>query len=200
MITSMPRNEAQKANWKKICRAPRDAQERFLKEEFADMGWQAERLLDGIRDAPDFYFHEIQQIRMSKWSDSRVICLGDAAYAPSPMAGGGTSLALIGAYVLAGELSELEEGDHPSVAFEAYEKLYRPFIEEAQDIPSILPGAAHPRTAWQRWLLQSLLSIAAKIVASPWMAYLGGKERNNDFPLPQYSKLDQSENFTTAST
>ena len=88
-----------------------------------------------MAQAPDFYFHAIQQIKMSKLSNSRVICLGDAAYAPTPLTGMGTSLAITVAYVLAGELNKLADGENPSKALEAYESTFRPFIEESQKIP-----------------------------------------------------------------
>jgi 2-polyprenyl-6-methoxyphenol hydroxylase-like FAD-dependent oxidoreductase len=41
--------------------------------------------------------------------DGRVALLGDAAFCPSPVGGGGISLALIGAYVLAEELSRTDD-------------------------------------------------------------------------------------------
>jgi 2-polyprenyl-6-methoxyphenol hydroxylase-like FAD-dependent oxidoreductase len=114
-------------------------------QEFADAGWQAQRLLDAMDQAPDFYFHAIQQIKMSKWSNYRVVCLGDAAHAPSPLTGMGTSLAITGAYVLAGELSKLGDGEPPSKALEAYESTFRPLVEESQKIPFLFQPLRIPR-------------------------------------------------------
>jgi len=78
------------------------AQQEVLARTFADAGWEVPRLLDTMRDAPDFYFDSTSQIVMDRWSDGRVVLLGDAAYCPSPASGQGASTALVGAYLLAG--------------------------------------------------------------------------------------------------
>lgn len=79
--------------------------------------------------APDFYFHPMQRIRMYEWSHNRVFCRGDAAFAPTPLTGMGTSLAILGGYMLAGELAKVQATQHPSTAFEAYQNSFRPFAE-----------------------------------------------------------------------
>lgn len=190
MFTRMPCNDAQKKAWLEASKSDRQTQEELLRREFADAGWQAQRLLDAMDQAPDFYFHVIQQIRMSKWSNSRVVCLGDAAYAPTPLTGMGTSLAITGAYVLAGELSKLDDGEHPSKALEAYESTFRPFVEEIQKIPFFVPAIVHPETAWKRWLFQAFVWALSKVVAIPWLAGRSGESNDDGFPLPQYPSLD----------
>ncbi len=197
MLTRMPCNDAEKKAWLEASKGGRRAQEDILRREFADAGWQAQRLLDAMEKTPDFYFQAVQQIKMSKWSTSRVICLGDAAYAPTPLTGMGTSLAITGAYVLAGELSKLDNGKNPSQALEAYEGAFRPFVEETQKIPFFVPAIAHPETAWKRWLFQVFVSTLSKavaiVVATPWLTnkLTKSNESNDDgFPCPQYPKLD----------
>ena len=96
---------------------------------FADGGWEVPRLLDALRTADDLYFDTVSQIRMPIWSKGRVVLAADAAYAPSFRSGQGTSLALVGAYVLAGELAS---HDDPTEAFAAYERIVRPFVEANQ--------------------------------------------------------------------
>jgi 2-polyprenyl-6-methoxyphenol hydroxylase-like FAD-dependent oxidoreductase len=81
-----------------------DAQWRELQRRFGDGGWVVPRLLAAMREAPDFYFDEMAQIIMDSWSRGRIGLVGDAGYCCSPLSGQGTSAALIGAYVLAGEL------------------------------------------------------------------------------------------------
>ena len=191
MFTRMPCNDAQKKAWLDASKSDRQTQQKLLRREFADAGWQAQRLLDAMDPAPDFYFHVIEQIKMSKRSNSRVVCLGDAAHAPTSLTGMGTSLAISGAYVLAGELSKLDDGEHPSKALEAYESTFRPFVEEMQKIPSSVPGIAHPETAWKRWLLQACVGAVFKVVEIPWLANRFGDESNDDdFPLPQYPSFN----------
>ena len=189
MFNIMPCNEAQKRAWLAVSKNGRQVQEDLLRREFADVGWQAQRLLDAMGQAPDFYFQAVQQIKMTKWSKSRIVCLGDTAYAPTPLTGMGTSLAITGAYILAAELSKLEQGEHPSKALEAYESAFRPVVEHVQKIPSFIPAIAHPETALGRWILQTSLSAVSKVVAIPWAA----PKRSNDdgFPLPQYPSFDE---------
>ena len=76
----------------------------ILRRTFADVGWAAPRVLDALDDAP-LYFDAVGQARLPSWSSGRVALLGDAAYCSSPVSGMSTSLALTGAYVLAGELA-----------------------------------------------------------------------------------------------
>lgn len=196
-LTKMPLDAGQKQAWQKASRNGRQAQEEILRREFADVGWEAQRFLDSLADAHDFYLQPMQQIKMSKWYSSRVVCLGDAAYAPTPLTGMGTSLAIIGAYVLAGELSKLGDGDHPSKAFGAYDTKFRPHVEKTQYIPFFVPGIAHPRTAWSRWALQTLIFALSKVVAITWLAKRltteSVEEDDNGFPLPHYPVLEADE-------
>ncbi|ETK34110.1 FAD-dependent monooxygenase [Microbispora sp. ATCC PTA-5024] len=107
-------------------------QKKLLAEAFAGQGWEVPRLLEAMEDAPDFYLDSISQVRMDHWSSGRVVLLGDAAHGPSPASGQGTSLALVGAYVLAGSLAAAR-GDHRA-AFAAYERDMRHFAEENQKL------------------------------------------------------------------
>jgi 2-polyprenyl-6-methoxyphenol hydroxylase-like FAD-dependent oxidoreductase len=193
MFTLMPCNSEQEAEWAEASRSGRKVQEELLQRDFDDAGWQAKRLLADVDRTPDFYFHAISQIRMAKWSNSRIVCLGDTAYAPTPLTGMGTSLAIIGAYVLAGELSKLSNGEHPLRALEAYESEFRPFVEEMQKIPPFIPAIAHPHTAWRRWLLNSFVSLLSKVVAMPWIANRSSSAEDADgFALPHYSAITES--------
>lgn len=125
---------------------PRDvpAQQRLLAEVFADAGWRVPVLLDAMWDAPDFYFDVIGQVRMPHWTSGRVALLGDAGYCASPLSGLGTSLSLVGAYVLAGELAAAG-GDH-TVAFPAYEEQLRAYVKQCQQLPPGGVGAMLPNS------------------------------------------------------
>jgi len=115
-----------------------DAQRRLLQEHVAHLGWETGRLLDAMWKAPDFYFDAMAQIRMPSWSTGRVALLGDAGYCPSPLSGQGTSLALVGAYVLANALARAD-GDHRT-AFTAYERKMRTFVALNQALATENPG------------------------------------------------------------
>jgi 2-polyprenyl-6-methoxyphenol hydroxylase-like FAD-dependent oxidoreductase len=106
-----------------------DAQRRLLAEKFTDAAWEWPTALKHMWEAPDFHFDSMSQIRMDSWSRGNVVLLGDAGYCGSPLSGQGTSMALVGAYVLAGELAA-----DASTAFQRYEEILRPYVAANQDI------------------------------------------------------------------
>ncbi|MEU6248631.1 FAD-dependent monooxygenase [Glycomyces sp. NPDC047010] len=147
-----------------IDRRPPAEQRRHLRDVFDGMGWETDRILSDMEGSPDFYFDSVTQIDMDAWHRGRVVLLGDAGYCPSPMSGQGTSLALVGAYVLADELAR-HDAVEPALA--AYERRMRPFVAANQAIAA--PGLAFlaPRTAF---------GIAARdgmLKAGPLLAFLG---------------------------
>jgi 2-polyprenyl-6-methoxyphenol hydroxylase-like FAD-dependent oxidoreductase len=108
------------------------AQKRLLRERMAGFGWLTPRILAHLDDTPDFYLDQVAQVVMDRWSSGRVGLLGDAAFSSSPMSGGGTGLALVGAYLLAGELAAA--GWDPEAGFAGYEARMRSFVEANQEI------------------------------------------------------------------
>jgi 2-polyprenyl-6-methoxyphenol hydroxylase-like FAD-dependent oxidoreductase len=108
----------------------RAQQQQALRTVYEGIGWEVPRLLEMMPTASDWYFDTAPQIDMPRWSQGRVVLVGDAAYCASPMSGQGTSIALIGAYVLAGELA-VASGAHPR-AFAEFENVMRPFVEANQ--------------------------------------------------------------------
>ncbi|MGW7491049.1 FAD-dependent monooxygenase [Streptomyces sp. NPDC054786] len=90
-------------------------------------GWrEVPRLLEAAREASDFYFDGLQLVEMDRWSRGRVVLLGDAAHCASPASGQGTGMALVGAYVLAGELAAADRD--PEAAFGRYEEELRGYV------------------------------------------------------------------------
>jgi 2-polyprenyl-6-methoxyphenol hydroxylase-like FAD-dependent oxidoreductase len=115
------------------------AQKRLLREQTAGLGWLAPRILAHLGNTPDFYLDQVAQVVMDRWSSGRVVLLGDAAFSSSPLSGQGTGLALVGAYLLAGELAAA--GWDPAAGFAGYERRMRPFVEANQEI-----GRLHARS------------------------------------------------------
>lgn len=124
-------------------RLPAPEQKEILKNTFADAGWEAARILAELDANQDIYFDGISQVIAPRWSNGRYAMVGDAAFCPSPLSGMGTSLAIVGAYVLAGELSR--SADYQQ-AFAAYESRLRPFVNQVQKLPPGVPWVAHPKT------------------------------------------------------
>ncbi|WP_432931460.1 FAD-dependent monooxygenase [Microbispora sp. CA-135349] len=139
-------------------------QQAVLAERFTGNGWQSDRLLRDMRVAPDFYFDSVGQVHMDSWTRGRVALVGDAAYCPSSLSGMGSGLALVGAYVLAGELAAAR-GDH-RVAFARYEREMREYAEGCQKMGD---GVAKLMVPGSRFLA-SVLNRYYKI-----MPYLPGK-------------------------
>lgn len=162
-----------------------DEQKRLLRETFIDAGWEARRILDGLDQETDFYFEHIGQVQAPTWTSGRVALLGDAAWCASPISGMGTSLALVGAYVLAGELAA--NVDHRD-AFRGYERIMRPYVTQAQKLPPGAPRIANPRTR----IGIAALNTAAKVGASRAFSAIGGKLFSppaDAIDLPDYAHL-----------
>lgn len=123
-----------------------DEQLTELRRRFGDLGWEVPRVLDAIEKGDELYVEDLTQVRSATWSAGRVVLLGDAAWCVTPVAGAGTSLALVGAYVLAAELSRLQDGTPPAEAFAHYEAWMRPVVEDAQDLPPGTPRLANPES------------------------------------------------------
>jgi 2-polyprenyl-6-methoxyphenol hydroxylase-like FAD-dependent oxidoreductase len=98
----------------------------------AGLGWLTPRILAHLDDTSDFYLDQVAQVVMDRWSSGRVGLLGDAASSASPMSGGGTGLALVGAYLLAGELAS--SGWNPEAGFAGYEQRMRAYVDANQEI------------------------------------------------------------------
>ncbi|GAA3366889.1 FAD-dependent monooxygenase [Streptomyces antimycoticus] len=121
-----------------------DAQRDLVATVFADAGWEVPRVVDALRDADDLFFDTAGQIRMPHWSSGRVALVGDAAYAPSFLTGQGSSLALVGAYMLADAVAS--HRDH-TAAFAAYEHGVREFVAMNQALVDKGGATLFPTTA-----------------------------------------------------
>ncbi|MEU3840652.1 FAD-dependent monooxygenase [Streptomyces sp. NPDC028635] len=108
-----------------------EAQKRILTERFAGMGWETASVLKALQETDDLYFDAIAQIHVDRLTKGRVALLGDAGYGAT-MGGMGTGVAVVGAYVLAGELA-LAGGD-VRVALAEYEARIRDFARGCQKI------------------------------------------------------------------
>jgi 2-polyprenyl-6-methoxyphenol hydroxylase-like FAD-dependent oxidoreductase len=109
-----------------------EQQKKLIADAFDGDGWEIPRLLEEMWRSSDFYFDAMAQVHMDDWSTGRVALVGDAGYCASPLSGQGTSLAMVGAYVLAGELKAA--GDDHAAAFAAYRREMREFVEANQHL------------------------------------------------------------------
>ena len=126
--------------------SPRE-QQALLRRRLADAGWETPAILDAMAEARTFYFDRVSQIRMPSWSRGRVALVGDAAACPSLLAGQGSALAMVEAYVLAVELARTD-GDH-AAAFARYHTRLAPLLRSKQDAAKGLGLAFAPRNQVQ---------------------------------------------------
>ncbi|GBU17078.1 MULTISPECIES: FAD-dependent monooxygenase [Methylobacterium] len=162
-----------------------DRQKAFLRERFADAGWQTPRVLAAMADTDDFYFDVLRQVRMQRWSAGCVALTGDAAWCATPLAGIGATLAVTGACVLASELARTD--DIPG-AFSAYERIMRPMVEQAQGVPKIAPRVMHPQSRLGIRLLHGVLDLASKpLVRSVTAKLFSGRSAE-----PDLSRYDEA--------
>ena len=128
-----------------------EQQKQLLASVFTGKAWEVSRLMEKMHTAPDLYFDAVSQIRMQRWSQGRAVLLGDAGYSPALLSGQGTTLAMMGAYILAGEL-KVALGDHKR-AFSQYERIFRPVVKQEQKMAGtgakiLIPGT--PLGLWMR--------------------------------------------------
>ena len=133
----------------------RGRQQDLITDAFDGLGWEIPALLGQMRTAEDFYFAPAAQVVMPRFAAGRVVLLGDAGYAPGP-GGMGTGLAMIAAYVLAGELASA--ADHHA-AFAAYERRMRPYAEACRRQAKGADKYLVPQKRSQIWVRNQMMRL-----------------------------------------
>lgn len=152
---------------------------------FKDAGWQAATLVEDMMTSEDFFCQATTQIQTKIWSKGRVVLLGDAGFGPTPLTGMGTSLALMGATILAGAI-----GKHPAdlqAAFAEYDHVLRPFVEKTHQLPGLLPGIVYPKSKFGVKVMNLLLGAATSIGLGKAIQAATLKTKDG-FKLPHYGK------------
>jgi 2-polyprenyl-6-methoxyphenol hydroxylase-like FAD-dependent oxidoreductase len=182
-------------------------QKKMLRALFEDSKWKIDRILKGMDESDDFYLQEIAQVQIPTWStaNGQIVLLGDAGYCPSPISGMGTTLAVVGAYILAGELvtsiraqTANSQGKMPKKldfekASQHYDIKMRPFVEKGQAILPGAPAIANPMTSWGIEVLLRVVGVVSWLSRSPiaklfsWVGgFFASKEKEWDDKLDQY--------------
>lgn len=157
-----------------------EARRALLFDLFGKAGWEARPMLEALDRANDLYVNRMSQIFTPSWSRGRVALVGDAAWAPSFLAGEGTGLGIIGAYVLAGELARA--GGSPK-ALRTYENRLRDFIEGKQKMAPNLGGPFVPKTRFGVWVRNQAASTLNNRLIAKLALSMGLKD---DIELPDY--------------
>ncbi|MEU7765177.1 FAD-dependent monooxygenase [Nocardia sp. NPDC049190] len=164
-------------------RGDAEAQKQTIRRKLADGGWVTPYVLEHMATTPDFYFDQLARIDMPTLSSGRVTLLGDAGFCGSPLTGMGTAMAIVGAYLLAGEVTTTP-GDIPG-ALARYEERVTPFLAEAKELPgsgtiaTIVPGSRFT-LGIGRVVTRAMASRAMRPVMMRILS------RTDDFELPVY--------------
>ncbi|MEU9131469.1 FAD-dependent monooxygenase [Kitasatospora sp. NPDC048540] len=163
-----------------------DAQRALVADRFAGVGWLVPELLAAMRTAEDFAFDPMGQVHLDSWHRGRTVLLGDAGYCATPLTGLGTSLALVGAYVLAGELAGA--GTDPQGALRRYDAVMRPYVRKAQELPPGGAGGFAPSSALAIRLRAASMRSMNRWPVRNLMAAQFAKA--GDIALPHYPELN----------
>lgn len=170
------------------------ALKQYIAETFQGLGWKTKEILEGMMATATFYAAEVVQVKVPSLYKGRFVLVGDAGYAPG-FTGTGTSLALTGAYVLAGEIASHRQDI--AAGLKAYEERMKPIIKDMQKIPPGLPGLMAPQTVWRIRLRNVLFRVVFWAMGfSKYFSWIGssfassfGKDKYN---LPDYEWRDES--------
>ena len=119
---------------------------------------------------------------MNRWHEGRVALVGDSAFGPSFLAGQGSALAMIGGYVLAGELKQAK-GDCEA-ALTAYHARLAGFMRGKQDAARPIGKAFVPETKFGL----KLRALVAGLMNIGWIARASfGRSLTDQVELPDYA-------------
>ncbi len=163
-------------------------QKALLESMFRSMAPDVDRWLDEIDAGGAFYFDSITQLTLTSWSHGRVTLVGDAGYCPGPAVGGSTSLAVLGAYVLAGEL-QLAGGDY-AAAFSAYEQVMSDPVLRSRKFARTVAVHLVPKSQLGVWGLMSAARAISLLPTRPMQALAKlnskGIRLYDSMPVPEY--------------
>jgi len=164
---------------------PVQDQKALLRKRFGDSGWECPHILDALDSCNDLYFDRVSQIRMDAqpglWTRGRVTLIGDAAFCVSLLAGQGSALAMIAAFILAGELHR-SNGDYAE-AFHRYQNLFDPFIRRKQKAALRFASSFAPKSKFALFLRNHIFNL----MANRWIADLAiGRDLADKIELPDY--------------
>ena len=162
-----------------------DGQKELLRRRFGSSGWESPQILAALDACEDLYFDRVSQIQMGSrrglWSEGRVTLVGDAAFCISLLGGQGSALAMVAAYILAGELHR-PGGDY-AAAFARYQELFGPFVRKKQKAALGFAGTFAPRSSFSLFVRNQMFNL----MRIPWVVdWALGRSFADKIRLPQY--------------
>ncbi|KAJ4356740.1 uncharacterized protein N0V89_004776 [Didymosphaeria variabile] len=189
-LAVLPQNEADATlGFRTAQKEGDEALRKHVRQHFAGTGWKTAEVIEAMTASPDFYASEWAQVKLPSLSHGRFTLVGDAGYAAGPT-GGGTTLAMTGGYVLAGEL--LRHAGDIDAGLRAYEERMRPIIDDMQKIPPGIPTAIAPQTWWGIAIRDAfLVAVTWGNAAFGWvLKYFAPSFGGDGYNLPEYDWVE----------
>jgi 2-polyprenyl-6-methoxyphenol hydroxylase-like FAD-dependent oxidoreductase len=163
----------------------RDAEgnKRLFAQRYAGMGWEVPYILDDLAEAPEVYFDSIAQVHLDHYARGRVCLTGDAAWCASPRSGMGTTLAMVGSYVLAHEIQAA--GTDFASAFDRYQRLMAPYVARCQKVALDALKTDRYSSGWRA----TLRNLALRMLRIPLVSRMVARQSlavARSFTLPDY--------------
>lgn len=169
-----------------IERQPAERQKETFLKLFKGCGWKEERLLRGLRSCTDFYADSLGQIKTPTAIKGRITLMGDAGFCASPVTGMGTTVSLLSAWMLAGELAR-HKGDVKG-ALAAYDTNIRPYVNELHKLPPGVPWLMTLHSKWSIFFFHLVLRFCAWIQLDKLLFRFMPEDRGG-MPVPEYPEL-----------
>ncbi len=160
-----------------------EANKRLFARRYGGMGWEVPHILDGLAKTSEVYFDSIAQVHLDSYARGRVCLTGDAAWCASPRSGMGTTLAMVGSYVLAHEIHSAG-GDY-AVAFGRYQRLMAPYVARCQKLAVDALKTDRFSSGWRA----TLRNLALRTLRIPLVSRLVARQSLSvarSFTLPNY--------------
>ncbi|HTV57912.1 MAG TPA: FAD-binding domain [Verrucomicrobiae bacterium] len=161
------------------------AQKELLRKRFGQSGWECPQILEALDAAKELYFDRLSQVNMGaetgSWTRGRVTLVGDAAFCVSLLAGQGSALAMVAAYLLAGELYTARS-DY-ATALARYQERFEPFVLKKQKGAMRFAGTFAPKSKVSMFLRNQVMNL----MRIPWVAdAAAGSDLADELALPEY--------------
>lgn len=171
------------------------AEKAALAEIFRDAGWKVEEFLKGLQETDDFYMERLGVVKMDSWSRGRVALVGDAAHCPSGVTGMGTTCAMVGTYILAGEIEKhcgRSSGgkDGLALALKEYDRKLRPFTNRVQE--GVVEGSSLFDLWPTSWFGITIVNVFLRLVTLLRLTFIAGwlfREGRDVWQLPEYEEM-----------
>lgn len=185
----MMKDDERHERMKGVHKLPLEKQKEAWTDIFQDAGWDCRRFVDGLKTTKDFYAHEIGQVHMPHLHSGRVALLGDAGYCPSPFTGMGTTLSLVGSYILAGELAK--HGSDVDAALRAYTDHMQEPLQRYQKLSTGGGSSFYPASELGITITNNVLWILSSLKIDKLAMWLSGllPEKKEGWVLPEYPEL-----------